>query len=322
MTTAIVVSGLPRSGTSWVGKMIEAAGRHVYVNEPLNPSHPPGRSPGVLDADVEHYFQYICADNSSLWHAAFERTLGLKYGVRAELRRNRGAYDLARAGRYMTSFTIGKITRRHALLDDPYAIFAIPWLIDQFDLSAVIMVREPVAFVGSWRSLGWQVDTAELLAQPLLMRDLLEPYRGDLARVAGTTDWLASASALWRATYASLHRYAEHPRVHLVRHESLATQPMEGFASMYADLGIPWTRRAEKRIHRATSGSVSSGREPFRWNLSAGLSRTAYRPMSSGSSLGTYQHRLTEDEIGRVRKLTDDVRALYYPDVDGEGSTP
>ena len=37
----ILVTGLPRSGTSWVGKMLAASGELVYVNEPLNPQHPP-----------------------------------------------------------------------------------------------------------------------------------------------------------------------------------------------------------------------------------------------------------------------------------------
>jgi hypothetical protein len=30
--------------------MLEASGALVYVNEPLNPQYPPGRSPGVLRA--------------------------------------------------------------------------------------------------------------------------------------------------------------------------------------------------------------------------------------------------------------------------------
>jgi len=49
----IVVTGMARSGTSWVGKLLQASGELTYVNEPLNPDHPPGRSPGVLDASVE-----------------------------------------------------------------------------------------------------------------------------------------------------------------------------------------------------------------------------------------------------------------------------
>jgi hypothetical protein len=42
----ILVTGMPRTATSWVGKMLEASGALVDVNEPLNPQHPPGRSPG------------------------------------------------------------------------------------------------------------------------------------------------------------------------------------------------------------------------------------------------------------------------------------
>ena len=55
----LLVTGLPRSGTSWTGKMLEASGQVVYVNEPLNPRRPPGRSPGVLNASVTHRFQKI-----------------------------------------------------------------------------------------------------------------------------------------------------------------------------------------------------------------------------------------------------------------------
>lgn len=312
MSVPLLVTGLPRSGTSWVGKMLQAGGRHVYVNEPLNPSHPPGRSPGVLDADVEHYFQYICAESEQGWRQAFERTLSLRYGLAAELRRNQRPYDLARAARYATVFTAGRLRGRDALLDDPYAIFAVPWLVETFPLTAVVLVREPVAFVGSWRALGWQVDTAELLAQPLLMRDLLEPQREALARVAGSDDWLGSAAALWRATYTAVARYAVHPRVHVVRHEELAAEPVPAFRRLYDVADVPWTPSAEAEVRNATSGAKGGASQPFRWSLASGFSKTAFRPMSSASSLGTYRERLTEAEIARVRALTDDVRSLFY----------
>ena len=55
----LLVTGLPRSGTSWTGKMLEASGQVVYVNEPMNTRRPPGRSPGVLNAHVQHRFQYV-----------------------------------------------------------------------------------------------------------------------------------------------------------------------------------------------------------------------------------------------------------------------
>lgn len=313
MSQPLVVTGLPRSGTSWVGKMLQAGGDHVYVNEPLNPSHPPGRSPGVLNAEVEHYFQYIAAESAGSWEDAFRRTLSLRYGLLAEVRRNRRPYDLARAARYLFAFTAGRVGGRHALLDDPYAVFAVPWLVERFPLSAVVMVREPVSFVGSWRALGWQVDTAELLEQPLLMRDYLEPFREELSAVAGSDDWLGSAAALWRATYAAVHQFAGHPRVHVVRHEDLAADPLPAFRRLYQSVDLAWGSSAATKIREATSGSRGGKNQPFRWSLSSGLSRTAFQPMASTSSLGTYRQRLTPEEISRVRLLTDDIRSLYYP---------
>jgi hypothetical protein len=88
---------MPRTATSWVGKMLEASGALVYVNEPLNPQHPPGRSPGVLRADVQHAFQYISEDNEHLWLPAYRDTVRLRFHPLAEVRRNHAPYDLLRA---------------------------------------------------------------------------------------------------------------------------------------------------------------------------------------------------------------------------------
>jgi hypothetical protein len=42
----ILVTGMPRTATSWVGKMLEAGGALVYVSEPLNPSIRPAARRG------------------------------------------------------------------------------------------------------------------------------------------------------------------------------------------------------------------------------------------------------------------------------------
>jgi hypothetical protein len=41
------------------GPDVAAGGGLIRINEPLNPQHPPGGFPGILDA-AEHRFQYIC----------------------------------------------------------------------------------------------------------------------------------------------------------------------------------------------------------------------------------------------------------------------
>ena len=115
----LLVTGMPRTATSWVGKMLEASGALVYVNEPLNPQHPPGRSPGVLRADVTHAFQYISEYNERVWLPAFQDTVRLRFHPLAEVRRNHGPYDLLRALKYTAGFGLGRLRGRRACSTTP-----------------------------------------------------------------------------------------------------------------------------------------------------------------------------------------------------------
>ena len=57
--TPILVTGMHRSGTTWVGKMLAADACTAYVSEPLNVLH----RPGIFRSQVRHWYQYICEDN-------------------------------------------------------------------------------------------------------------------------------------------------------------------------------------------------------------------------------------------------------------------
>ena len=312
--TGLLVTGLPRSGTSWVGKMLEASGEVVYVNEPLNPRHPPGRSPGVLDAQVTHRFQYIAAEDDEQWRRAFRGTLGLRYGVAAELRQNRSAYDLGRAVKYATAFTLGRVGGRRALLDDPYALFSTGWLTQEMGCRALVLVRDPVSFVGSWRTLGWQIHFEELLDQPLLVRDHLGPYVERMRALVDSPDWLARSCLLWELAYDVVDRAFRHlPGVTLAGYESLVEDPLTRFAEVYESLGLTWSTRAADRVRAATTERADAARGAMRWSLRGGLSRTAFRPMGSATALSSYRTRLTPEEIDRVRELTADVAGRVLP---------
>lgn len=315
----ILVAGLQRSGTSWIGKMLEASGEAVYVNEPLNPNHPPGRSPGVLNAEVSHRFQYICADNDERWAAAFKDTLRLRYHPVAELRRNHTAYDLARMAKYSTAFTAGRLRGRRALIDDPCSTFSAAWFAQRLGCAVVISVRHPLSFVGSWRRLGWKVNLYDVLDQPLLMRDLLGPYADDLRAMADSDDQVAKAALLWRVTYAIMGDLdARQPgMLHIKRYEDLASDPEAGFRDLYAICGLTWTEQARKRIRWATTDHGKAEGGQHSWTLRGGVSRTAFRPMDSRSSLGAFRSRLSEQDIDRVREITDTVAARYYDAKDG-----
>ena len=311
----LLVTGLPRSGTSWVGKMLEASGQVVYVNEPLNPQHPPGRSPGVLNAEVTHRFQYICPDNDQQWTRAFADTIRLRYHMVAELRRNHSPYDLARMAKYFSTFTYGRLHGRRALIDDPFAVFSARWFAERLQADVVVLVREPVSLVGSWWRLGWKFDFQDLLGQALLRRDLLATqYEPEMQDLIGSPDRLAQIALLWRATYDAVHRMRDEvPGLQVIRYEDLSREPMERFRLLYDAFGLTWTPRIAERVAAATSGHGRTDRS-HAWTLRYGLSRTAFRPMDSQAALRSYEERLTPAEISRVRALTSDVAGRLYPD--------
>lgn len=315
----LLVTGMPRTATSWVGKMLEASGALVYVNEPLNPRHPPGRSPGVLRAEVTHAFQYISEENERVWLPAFQDTVRLRFHPLAELRRNHRPYDLARTVKYAAGFTLGRLRGRRALLDDPYAVFAAPWLARRVGCRVVVTVRDPVATVSSWRRLGWRARLGELLAQPALVRDRLGPFLPELeAAGSGGEDPVGQASQLWRAIYGTVAGYRrEIPGLEVVRHEDLSADPVPAFAALYARLGLPFGPGAERAVVQATS--AGSGGGAMRWSVSTGgISKTAARRLDSRANLQVWRERLTPEEVARIRQLTADVAGAYgYPPGNG-----
>ncbi len=311
----VLVTGMPRSATSWVGTMLASSGRFVYVNEPLNPSHPPGRSPGVLRAEVEHGFQYISEDNEAAWLEPFRDTLRLRYHHLAELRRNHSPYDLARMAKYASLFAAGRLRRRAALLDDPYAVLSAGWFARRLGCQVVVTLRDPVAVVSSWKRLGWTFDLGRLLAQPALRRDWLGPFEADMTSAwAAEDDLIGNVSLLWRVIYHIVHKLqAQIPEIRVVRHEDLSADPVPAFAALYARLGLELTPSARQTIVGFTSGGAQV--KDHSWTISRHgiVSRTGARRLASRTNLEVWKQRLTPDEVARIRELTADVASVLYP---------
>src|SRR6266542_2972254 len=129
----ILVTGIARSGGSWVSTMLAASGQVVHVNEPLNRRHPPGLSPGILRIPPPLAYQYIAGHNEHRFRSGYADLFRLRYHLAAELDRNHCPYDLAKAAKSLASFTRGRLAHRTVLIDDPYAVFSAEWLHTCFD---------------------------------------------------------------------------------------------------------------------------------------------------------------------------------------------
>ncbi|HBY06402.1 MAG TPA: sulfotransferase family protein, partial [Chloroflexi bacterium] len=178
--------------------MIAASPQVGYISEPLNVLH----RPGVLRAPTQHWYTYICAENQADYLPAFRETLRFRYHPWLELKSLRSLKDAGRMLRDGGWFLSGQVRRARPLLKDPFAVFSAPWFAQALGCRVVIAVRHPLAFVSSLKRLGWDFDFLDLLAQPLLMRDHLEPYQAEMeALLATPEDVIGQGSLLWRMVY-------------------------------------------------------------------------------------------------------------------------
>jgi len=299
----ILVTGTHRSGTTWVGKILAADGYTAYVSEPLNVLH----RPGVFRTRVRHWYQYICEDNEGEYLAAFDELLEFKYHVWDEIRSLRSRRDLLRMGRDFFIFYNGLMRGQRPLLKDPFAVFSTPWFAKRLNCKVVVTVRHPAAFASSLKRLNWPFDFQDLLDQPLLMRDHLEPYREEMLSIK-PEDVIGQSALLWKLIYRSAHAAREaHPDFLFVRHEDLSLDPIPGYRALYASLGLEFTPRVEKTILNSSS-SENPGE----------LSRKKVHAikLDSRANLNNWKKRLTAEEIERIHSLTEEISALYYSDAE------
>jgi len=238
----ILVAGLPRSGTTWVGEVLGRCAGARYLHEPDNhlvrpeawwakrrlgpyPELPPGRAGG---------------DYERLWGLAFAggaRPSPLYAGLRV----------LQRAGAARVS---GRLASRRRPRPAPgplvvksvHCARSLEWCAERFRPAVVVVERHPYGVIASWRKLGWNdfLDT-----DPGALRFATAVLGVDPP--ARPAPWLERAA--WHYGLLSAHlalARRRHPEWTVVRHEVLCAGPEPAFRRLAARLGLRFGAEAAR----------------------------------------------------------------------------
>jgi hypothetical protein len=233
--------------------------------------------------------------------------LEFDYRLWDEIRSIRSRKDFLRMGRDFLIFYNGLMRGQRPLLKDPFAVFSTPWFAKNLNCKVVITVRHPAAFASSLKRLNWPFDFQDLLNQPLLMRDHLEPDRDEM-RAIQPDDVIGQAALLWKLIYRSVHATRElNPDFIVVRHEDFSRDPIAGYRDLYKSLCLEFTPRVEKAILNS-----SSSENPVE------LSRKKVHgfKLDSRANIDIWKKRLAAEEIDRIREMTQEVSPLYYSEAE------
>ncbi len=304
----ILVTGAPRSGSTWVGNMLTLAPEAGYIPEPFNKFC----RAGICRIRFPHAFTYVTAANETAYLTPLQDTLAWRYSTGAELRSLVTPRDLARMSRDLGYFLAMRGRSARPVMKDPLAVFSAEWLAERFDMQVVVVVRHPVAFAASLRARNWdRFDFRILLDQPLLMQERLAPLHDEIAAaVRSRPDPIAASVLLWRVVHYHLHRLRqEHPEWIFLRHEDLVDDPEAGFRDAYARLGLEFSAGVRARI------AGDPGRTALRAQLSP-FGRERYTARRAGRiHTEAVRARLTPAEIETVTATVGPLLEAFYGDM-------
>lgn len=280
----IVVCGVPRSGTTWIGKVLSWPDHMFYCHEPDNEHHnllgyackqrlprfpyiPPGdpHENGlyhIFDQAVQgnYLFGY---DSSSL---LIKKVLGLTEGrIEQELAEkqqflntsgidsfyprlsNRIRNGLAR-GLYRLALLFkgpGQNNQR-LLIKSVHCFLALPYIQHHFGADIVLVLRHPANIVLSHRKLGNPDIHRNIFTQEKLVDDYLAPFKDNVTELDHP---LERAGAQVGAFYFVLNRQlADHPDWLVLRHEQFCLEPHGEFKTLFKRLGVCWSDEVAEYI--------------------------------------------------------------------------
>jgi sulfotransferase family protein len=296
----VIVSGMARSGSSWLGKGLSFAPGFTYYREPDNYHEVP-------EAKERFAWLYLTRDRDDpeYYHLMARACTG-RVATAFTLCDNPGPLlkHLGPRGRRVGSrFPALFMRHRNVLIKLVYANLNLEWLAARFPRAQqVCILRHPCGQFESWRRLGWEPEPARLLGIPHLMAEHLQPFEVVLREAR--TFW-ERAGALWGAMGRVLHRQTprDSSRI-IIGYEWLCANPVSHFQELYGRLGLRWTERPRSFLVQADHG---------------GDDRPYSLARQSEAQVDIWRQRLSAEEVAQCRRFVEPFGLPYYPDFDPRG---
>ena len=279
-TRPILVTGIHRSGTTWLGRMLEQAPGLRYLYEPFNDEIDASLYGRVMPTS----FTYVCKENEEEYFAFVKSVL-------------RGSWKTQ---------VKSVIQPKRVVWKDPHAFFSAPWMHETFDMNVVVIIRHPAAFILSIIDKNWPYDFNNLLQQPLLMKNELVDYSEAIHSLASAEedDIIAQGCLLWNIIYERAQAYqAQYPNWSFIKHEEIASDPGPGFEQLFQNLALPFPNEVRNRILEYSAPGQS---------ISADQSKGNTLKRDSKALTQKWKKRLSQEDVSRIRALTEASASHYY----------
>jgi len=241
----ILVTGVPRSGTTAVGQMLALAPGANTLHEPFN------YHSGLQH--IAHYFEI--PGTPSFPVQALDRTVAQLKNL--DLKFKSGLFPSDKGWRRVVKYVIGarplNSYRRlrlqanlHTIIwKDPLACFTAEHVARHHEVDVLVTLRNPWAVAGSFKRMEWAFDLQDLTTR-------LQSAGMDFIKAAvpaSVNHSVANGAILWHIIYSALAAWAAtNARIRFVNLDDIVSAPVITYAKLYQLLGLVWNQRIAGKI--------------------------------------------------------------------------
>lgn len=295
----VLLAGMPRSGTTAVGRMLALAKGARCLHEPFN-YH-------VGLKQIERYFEipgtksFSTAQLDEILNNVEALNLQFKRGLFPEEKGWRLWLKSVAGGRAVNSYRACRFdpTLKTIIIKDPLASFTADHLAQKRGIEVLVMIRNPWAVAGSFKRMDWAFDIPGIVAR---LQEIGLDYSALLPNLSDPDSHpsVSNAAVLWNILYATFRQWQQHSeRIHLFNLEDIVTDPILTYTQMYRLAGLELDSHVVSQIER------EYGRKSERTQPREKQAHDRDRNLQSVNQYWTTY--LTESEVALVERINRDI---------------
>lgn len=258
----IIICGLHRSGTTYLGKILSLNPSVKVIYEPSNPEFGVKRVPfsypyvslisiGESDLEVQLFRDIV----------TFKRAWSRKAGPKANIRRKMLLWIIGgRNGFHWMQIKIRSFLGalpEFVCLKDPFLTLSAGYFAKQYEAKIVCMIRHPGAFYISADKQNWHFDINNLLSQQNLINDYGQSIPEKYWNCAKTNN-VASLAILWKVMARVINDdSSKYDNVITLKHEDMCINPILSMQKVCQYLTLDFTENMNCFIKNTTQADGS-----------------------------------------------------------------
>ena len=304
LKNSIFISGMHRSGTSWVSEILSTAGRYVLKDEEMFlPNYPSQAKP------IKIWYEYIHIKNEEKYTEYIETVLSNEYHLINGLSLSKSINKKIKALYHKLNSILRKSFYHSTplILVEPLGLLSSDWFSKTYKCKMIIMIRHPAAIISSLKLNNIRYNfngTHSLLTQNDFLKNNVHFLKNNNENIPEPDDIIGQGILMWKILYGYVQKLQKNNRDWIfAKHEDLSIDPIKEFELIFKKLGLPFTKKTKSKINKLCSKDNSNYLLPGERDKNK---------RNSKKLIYRWHEILSKDEVTRIREEVSLISDYWY----------